>query len=875
MTKQDNIEKVSGTLWEVFRILVDLPGISHKEAFKVVFALFVYKRFSDVEETLKKYSWDELMKHPREQFFIKLEESFEILVESNNAGEEFVEKLNIKQIGERITSEVKDRLISVFTNMQFDLTNYEVTALADGLIERYSTEFLPDVYENKSLDRLAVTMLGFDRDQEIWFPGCGFGNIVIEAWDEVADGLPSYLSEERGQGFDKHASVADPDFWVIVILRMLLAGVPLFQDIWNNNSFFDLSEHDLDWSDLKLDRKDDLMKRVEAAKSDLFYEPGPSEKLITAGFFSASVMFFISPFSHGSFPKAKYQIDLKGNAFRLSHRQSELYYLLWSLKHLKKRGQLGIVLPAGMLYKTAKNYRTIRKFLIEEDILQTIVELPDGLFHRPTPKLAMIILNVNKQNNHSGKYAFATVKAAKKNGISHITDDSIKRAQYVSGRFRSLLTNQVISREDIQKAGYDLRPSRYLGTIGEKIRKIRESEAGRQLSAVSKIARGTKGVVVKQKCIIIPFSDAMKTPTIFDPEKGGPSEYSLRSHEFAIFPKEDVINFEYLYYQLSSRLVQTQVEEIVAGIHESYYPMFLMDKTWEDVVLPKIKRIIIPMLENISEQQTFAYQQDMEFQKVEFDRLETEKTIKKKEDEKKEAEFQIVKHLGHSLNRRIGNVQSIMSHLARFIDRRGLSQEALQEIYFEGQVPIVVEEKIQEALSDLSRMHGLIAGTRELVTKRIGDKSFKVVDIRVLFESHILAKYKNSNFKITLDCPQGIKVRLDESSFIEAIDNLISNAEKHAFKEPATDPEVFFWVRDYEDRIVIDCANNGTEFPPDMVEDEFLEFGIKGKSSDGTGLGGAYVKLMLEAHKAELEIKRRSGYGTYFRITIPKENYNE
>lgn len=123
--------------------------------------------------------------------------------------------------------------------------------------------------------------------------------------------------------------------------------------------------------------------------------------------------------------------------------------------------------------------------------------------------------------------------------------------------------------------------------------------------------------------------------------------------------------------------------------------------------------------------------QKRELLKAENAKYEALRERLKIKDEKKEAEFQIVKHLGHSLNRRIGNVESIVLNLENFISQKGLSTEALQETYYEGQEEIIVKDKISEALNDLRQMHKLIKSTRELVTKgrEFIDYDFILVDV--------------------------------------------------------------------------------------------------------------------------------------------------
>lgn len=933
MEENNRTETLVDNLWEIFGTLDSLPDITHKEAFKVTFAIFAFKRFNDARVVYipDNYKWDEIVKHPTDMFLAQLEDAF------INSVQEVADTLNLKEIDTRIPSNVKEYLIKFFTNINLTQGKFykdDVNRISDGFIEKYLTIYASEILENKSVNRLALDLLDPNADEKLYVPRCGLGDVIIQAYEYHEDNcfMDYFPGEGMGVHFNATGSVRDSDTRSLAILRILLAEIPEVFNISDDDSIVDLSPPAISKSidsepqtqTVAEDKLNDTeMARIlgvlKEAQERLYDKPYSERDFFDIVSFYGDVIFCVVPLGYKLPSGVQWKITIGGYTFEVSQKQSELFLLLRLMKRLTKKGRLGIVLSAEALHGMTETHQRIRKFLIEEDLLEAVVQLPGSLYGHIAHKPVLMIINTKKLESKRGKFAFITVKSARVNGTRFITYASISRARHVYRQFTSLLDNQIVQLEDIRLNNYDLRPHRYVSSTAKEIEKLRKSRVGRPLWQVCKFINGTSsskspgdvsGIpvisaknlskdirdlyltlddisythsvsrkeVINEKCIVVSYKDSDLMPTIFDPEivkkTKGHTKIVLEKGLSAIFPRKNVVDFDYLYYQLNGNLARVQYDNIRAGWYRRA-DLMLRNITNVDPTLSLLKKMIIPVLDRLEEQRSSAYQQKMELlegEKAKYEALRARLNI---EDEKKKAEFRIIKHLGHSLNRRIGSVESIMNHLATFIDRRGLSRELLQEICFEGQVPIIVEEKIQEALNDLSQMHRLIATTRELVTKKIDDKSFKAVDMRDIFERHILPKYKNSKFKITLDCPQGIRILLHESSFLEAIDNLIRNAEKHAFEESATDPEVFFRVRPYEDRIVIDYANNGTEFPPDIGEEEFLEFGMKGASSDGTGLGGAYVKLMLEAHKAEFEIKRGTQYGTYFTIIIPKENHNE
>src|ERR1039457_1274920 len=108
-------------------------------------------------------------------------------------------------------------------------------------------------------------------------------------------------------------------------------------------------------------------------------------------------------------------------------------------------------------------------------------------------------------------------------------------------------------------------------------------------------------------------------------------------------------------------------------------------------------------------------------------------------------------------------------------------------------------------------------------------------------------------------------IRLHRQSLIEAMLNLIRNAEVHGFQGDCSSALLLFRITELRKKIVIDYTNNGRPFPENLSEKDFLTFGRKSGDSPGEGLGGAWIGKVIAAHNGSFEIIRDE-YPLHFRI---------
>ena len=235
-------------------------------------------------------------------------------------------------------------------------------------------------------------------------------------------------------------------------------------------------------------------------------------------------------------------------------------------------------------------------------------------------------------------------------------------------------------------------------------------------------------------------------------------------------------------------------------------------------------------------------------------------------EEKQEAEFSILRHLNHNVKPNIQIVKSPLNAVIDFLEENRLLGKVLAK-RLDGSEE-TVGEALQKAVTGLNQINDILDNTRKLVTRQISKEECREYRIIGIFEEEIIPLY-SGKIKINVFGDDQLTFTLHKESFVEAINNLIRNAETHAFPESLCGAELNFTIRENRKKIIIDYTNNGKPFPANLDAGDFLAFGRKSHESPGEGLGGAWVGKVIEAHHGTFEIIR-DGNPLHFRITLPK-----
>jgi signal transduction histidine kinase len=109
----------------------------------------------------------------------------------------------------------------------------------------------------------------------------------------------------------------------------------------------------------------------------------------------------------------------------------------------------------------------------------------------------------------------------------------------------------------------------------------------------------------------------------------------------------------------------------------------------------------------------------------------------------------------------------------------------------------------------------------------------------------------------------------DHQRLLEVVQNLLDNAAKFMGKQP--DPRVDIGQRGEENSMpVFFVQDNGIGIPPEHFERIFGLFNKLDATTDGTGVGLAIVKRIIEIHGGRIWVESEVGLGSTFYFTLAK-----
>jgi two-component system, OmpR family, sensor histidine kinase KdpD len=178
-------------------------------------------------------------------------------------------------------------------------------------------------------------------------------------------------------------------------------------------------------------------------------------------------------------------------------------------------------------------------------------------------------------------------------------------------------------------------------------------------------------------------------------------------------------------------------------------------------------------------------------------------------------------------------------------------------------IPPRSEEVRQELLSiidqESERLHKSLTQTIELA--RVESGALKLA-LRATHLEELLPP------EATVDAPPGLIVNVDPSSMRRAIEQLLENARKYS----PTKSDVRIEAREEDGKIRIAVLDRGPGIAPEERDRIFEKF-YRGRDwqgkAEGTGMGLAIARGIIEAHGGRIRAEARPGGGTAMVITLP------
>ncbi|HUJ27694.1 MAG TPA: HAMP domain-containing sensor histidine kinase [Myxococcales bacterium] len=216
-------------------------------------------------------------------------------------------------------------------------------------------------------------------------------------------------------------------------------------------------------------------------------------------------------------------------------------------------------------------------------------------------------------------------------------------------------------------------------------------------------------------------------------------------------------------------------------------------------------------------------------------------------------------------------------------ERLRLLGQTLAGVLHDLRSPLTVVQSYAELMSDepdakarreyadqvVRQVHGIEAMTREVLSLLRGESALLATQVHL---DRFFAQLKDAlgselspkKIELKLDLRAPVKLRLDESKVRRAVINLARNA---AEAMPSGGTFTIAAWREGE-RVMLSFADTGSGIPEALRARLFQPFATHGKR-DGTGLGLAMVKQVVESHGGEIRFESAPGKGTTFTFSLP------
>lgn len=159
----------------------------------------------------------------------------------------------------------------------------------------------------------------------------------------------------------------------------------------------------------------------------------------------------------------------------------------------------------------------------------------------------------------------------------------------------------------------------------------------------------------------------------------------------------------------------------------------------------------------------------------------------------------------------------------------------------------------------------LESGKTEFEYKLESIEDIVLSTLKIFNEQMIDEKYELA-INISDDLPQ---LLIDRDAITEALLNLLNNAIKYSLEKK----EITVNVQTENGYVVVGIKDNGVGIPEDQQKKIFEPFYRVNdpllQNIVGSGLGLAFVKYIVEAHKGKITVQSKVGYGSEFKIFLP------
>ncbi len=183
-----------------------------------------------------------------------------------------------------------------------------------------------------------------------------------------------------------------------------------------------------------------------------------------------------NPMWNQKFPQSVYEND-SYNRFVFGYPPSNSADWAW-IQHmytsLNDNGRMAVVLDTGAVSRGSGNTgkdreRDIRKEFVEQDLVETVILLPENLFYNTTAPGIILVINKNKSEERKNKILLINASQLYEKGRpkNYLPDESIAKVAniYLDWKEEESIS-KIITTDEARRNDYNLSPSRYVALNG-------------------------------------------------------------------------------------------------------------------------------------------------------------------------------------------------------------------------------------------------------------------------------------------------------------------------------------------------------------------------------------------------------------------------
>jgi type I restriction enzyme M protein len=527
-------------------------------------------------------------------------------------------------------------------------------------------------------------------------------------------------------------------------------------------------------------------------------------------------------------------------------RTIEEFLIKNGVHSLTEKGKLIALLPQGFLFRGMQDER-LRTFLIEEDLIDTIISLPGGLLLNTGIPLTILVINNSKEFKGKVKFVDATNFVTNVNSRLKVLDDN-KLINFIQSEVVDNNVVRIVDKEQIRNNEYNLSVARYFQEHieGVKLGNIIEPFRGRRgnLPVTGKLLRirdlkddnidfllDDKAVEetelnrhtihqIDESCLLLAIRWKTLRPTFFE-FKGNPIFKSLDI--FSAKVDESKVDKAYLINELQSEYVLKQLDSYRLG---ATIPFIRQEDLLEVVIkLPSLKE------QKAKVQGIYELAIKIKTLQEERNALAHGKAVK---------HFNEFASLKHTLGRPRQNILDWSDNLLDFINNNQSGFEEMNKAFVE-----FYDVDMMSVLKEIKRDVNFITEVLEKGENGLVLSAYEKQVIPLSDINSIINDLSNNgfNFKIKklLLKAENTKERgifANRTLFKTLLDNLLTNANKYAFDRKEVVNEVVIELTEVDEFLVIEINNNGKPFPKKFDREKFITKYSTADKSSGSGLGG-------------------------------------